>query len=107
MKKYFVEKFNASDDSFRIIDIYKLSGDNIKKGDLIFSIESSKANIDIESDESGYIYFNFKKGDNILIGELFYVISNEIINNLTDVFISKPVVIFDGFSISKKRFTSA
>lgn len=77
MIKYFVEKFNASDDEFKITEIKFNYGDKVKSGDLLFSIESSKADIDIESDKDGYLFFNLTLGQSINVGELFYVISDD------------------------------
>lgn len=81
MKKFFVEKLNPSDDTFKITDIYINSNSYVEKGELILSLESSKADIDIESENSGFLYFNVKKGDNINVGELFYIISEKEIKN--------------------------
>jgi pyruvate/2-oxoglutarate dehydrogenase complex dihydrolipoamide acyltransferase (E2) component len=102
MKKYFVEKFNASDDSFRITHLYKQNGTYIEDGELLFSIESSKADIDIEAIESGFLYFNCVKGEIINVGHLFYVISKDVLNNLDEIFITKSSVTFEGISISNK-----
>lgn len=102
MKKYFVEKFNASDDSFRITELYKQNGEYIKDGELLFSIESSKADIDIEAIESGFLYFNCLKGESIYVGQLFYVISQDVLTSLDEIFKTKASVIFDGISISNK-----
>lgn len=102
MKKYFVEKFNASDDTFKVTEVYINSGAFINKGELILSIESSKADIDIEANESGYIYIIFSKGDNINVGELFYLISDEIITNSNDFFNINNNNKLEGYTISKK-----
>jgi sugar O-acyltransferase (sialic acid O-acetyltransferase NeuD family) len=101
MKKYLVEKYNASDDSFRITEIYKNSGDYIESGDIILSIESSKADIEIESQEAGYIYFDFSKGKIINVGDLFFIISKEKLDNLSEILNSKQNM-YQGYSISKK-----
>jgi sugar O-acyltransferase (sialic acid O-acetyltransferase NeuD family) len=102
MKKYFVEKYNASDDSFKITDIYANSGTYIENGKIFLSIESSKADIDIEVNESGYLYFNFSKGDIVNVGELFYILSNEKINDVTHLFTYQNDNKIEGYTISKK-----
>lgn len=91
MNKYFVEKLNASDDYFKITDIYFKSGSYVNLGQIIFTIESSKANIEVEVTESGYIYFSRNIGEKINVGELFYVISEEILLSIDNVF--KPISI--------------
>lgn len=102
MKKYFVEKFNASDDSFKITELYINSGDYISSGELIMSIESSKADIDVEAEESGYLYFKVSKGDIINVGDLFYLISQDSLDNYNEYFKIMNIEKKDGFTISKK-----
>lgn len=104
MKKYFVEKFNASDDSFKITETYFLSGQYVEKNKNIFSIESSKADIDVEAQESGYIYYTCTKGEMINVGDLFYIISNDKIEDLSDIFKMKFENNFEGYSISNKAW---
>ncbi len=83
MADFFVEKFNASDDNFLVTDIYKTIGDYVKKGEILFSIESSKASIDIEADIEGFIYYKVNKGDKINVNEYFYSINDT--HQLTDI----------------------
>ena len=71
LNKYYVEKFNASDDYFNVTELYFNQSQFIKNGELIFSIESSKADIDIEANKEGYLYYNIIKGQKINVGELF------------------------------------
>ena len=75
MNKFFVEKFNASDDSFQVSELHISAGDFVKEGALIFAIESSKADIDVEAPLEGYYYFVICTGTNINIGELFHIVS--------------------------------
>ena len=58
INKYYVEKFNASDDYFNVTELYFDKSQFVKNGELIFSIESSKADIDIEVNKEGYLYYN-------------------------------------------------
>jgi sugar O-acyltransferase (sialic acid O-acetyltransferase NeuD family) len=102
MKKYFVEKYNASDDSFKITEINTLSGSYVESGTIIFSIESSKADIDIEAEESGYIYFDLSIGQIIDVGDFFFLISNEKIDNNIELIHDKKPKIHEGYIISKK-----
>jgi sugar O-acyltransferase (sialic acid O-acetyltransferase NeuD family) len=102
MKKYFVEKFNASDDSFKITELFIKSGDFVTCGELIMSIESSKADIDVEAQESGYLYFKISKGDIINVGDLFYLISKDSLDNCNQYFEIKSIEKKEGFTISNK-----
>jgi sugar O-acyltransferase (sialic acid O-acetyltransferase NeuD family) len=86
INKYYVEKFNASDDYFNVTELYFLQSEYIKKSELIFSIESSKADIDVESASEGYLYYNIVKGQKINVGDLFYIISDEKITDWENQF---------------------
>lgn len=52
-----IEKINVSDDKFLVTSLYVKSGDKVSKGDLIYSIESSKAAVDVEAPCDGYVFF--------------------------------------------------
>lgn len=88
MNKYFIEQINVSDNEYLITSIVYNNGDNVNKGDVIFSYESSKADFDGEANESGYIYYNpsLQLKKNYKIGYLLAVISPEKIDNLEEVF---------------------
>lgn len=52
-----IEKINVSDDKFLVTTLYVQNGQKVSKGDLIYSVESSKAAQDIEAPCDGYVYF--------------------------------------------------
>ena len=84
LEKIYVEKYNASDDSFVLTEILLECGSKVSKGDIVFSVESSKADIDIESKHSGYIYFIVNLNDNIEVGSLFYIMAIQFSNFYDD-----------------------
>ena len=88
MEKVYVDKYNASDDSFDLTEINFENGSKVEKADIIFSIESSKADIDIESQHTGYIYYDVKLNDKVFVGDLFYIVSNEKLKNYKSYFIN-------------------
>ena len=53
-----IEKINVSDDKFLLSELFVSNGDKVIKGTKIYTIESSKAAIDVEAPCDGYIYFN-------------------------------------------------
>ena len=89
MEKVYLEKHNASDDSFQLTEINFEVGSRVEKDDIIFSIESSKANIDVEASFSGYIYYNVNLNEEVYVGKLFYIISNEKLTEYKSYFIEK------------------
>lgn len=52
-----IEKINVSDNKFLVTKLHKQNGDQVKAGDLIYSIESSKASKDVAAPTDGYIFF--------------------------------------------------
>lgn len=72
----FVPKETVSDDTYRVTRLYFASGSLIKKGDLIASLETSKADFDLEATEDGYIFYNAVEQQRIAIGELLACISD-------------------------------
>jgi hypothetical protein len=64
MYKYFIEQINVSDTEYKIIEISK-NVLFVKKGDFLFSYESSKATFEVFAEDNGYLYFN----SNIQIGQ--------------------------------------
>jgi sugar O-acyltransferase (sialic acid O-acetyltransferase NeuD family) len=79
--EYLIQQINVSDDDYELSQFYKNSSDKIKKGELIFSYESSKADFDVESESEGYIYFNnnYKIGDMLKVGSLVGVITDRLL----------------------------
>lgn len=99
INKYYVEKFNASDDYFNVTELYFQQSEYIKNRELIFSIESSKANIDIESAKGGYLYYKIVKGQKINVGDLFYIISDKKIENWGSHFNNVPEILSQNFGL--------
>ena len=77
MKKIYCEKFNTNSDSYLVESINIDSGILISEGDLILEFETSKANIEVKAEFSGFIYHDIKEGSEIKAGEVLYVISEK------------------------------
>jgi len=89
MEKVYVEKYNASDDSFLVTEINFEVGSKVEIDDIIFSIESSKADIDVEAISSGYIYYKTKLNEEVYVGNLFYILSEKKLTDYESYFIEK------------------
>lgn len=72
-----VPKETVSDDSYIVASIFFQNGEMVEKGDIIISLETSKATFDIESPDSGYLYYSCKIGDQIKIGSMYGVIAQD------------------------------
>lgn len=60
---------SVSDTEFVVTEVYYKSGDKVSIGDVVFTYETSKADIDIESPEDGFIVLNIHVGDKIYVGD--------------------------------------
>lgn len=52
-----IEKINVSDNKFLVTKLHQQNGAQVKAGDLIYSIESSKASKDVTAPCDGYLFF--------------------------------------------------
>ena len=128
-----VPKENVSDQSHKVIKLEYNNGDFVNKGVRIAELESSKILFELESPIEGYLYFFCKTGQEVKVGSLFAIISqdkslaeaffnNEIENvnspvlkkEITNVKFSKiaekliieyniPLEVFTGFGIVEKK----
>ena len=74
-KEVFIPKETVSDDTVRIVELNSSSGSEVLKGEIVFSIETSKSVIEIESPISGFITHKLKLSESIPIGELAAIVS--------------------------------
>jgi acetyltransferase-like isoleucine patch superfamily enzyme len=75
------QQFNVNDNSYKVLDIYFSNGDKVRRNDLLFDLDSSKAVLDIESEGDGYFYTRAQKGLEVSVGETLYIISHDLIND--------------------------
>lgn len=68
---------NVNDDSVTVFQLFVKDGDEVKKGQSVMAVETSKATIDIESPENGFIKFVARVGDEIPNGGLLAVIAGD------------------------------
>lgn len=76
--KIYINKENASDNSYLLTKILAPNNSRVEAGAIIATIESSKAGIDIESPVAGYVHINpdFKVGMSLSVGAILAVISS-------------------------------
>ena len=73
-----VEQTNVNDDVVTIVNVLKKDHDKVKKNEVLFEIESSKATVEIESPKSGILKIIKNKGDEIKVGEAIgFIFENE------------------------------
>lgn len=82
MIEVFVPRENVNDESVVILAVHFASGTEVKKGDVIVSIETSKTNIDIESEHNGVINHELQVGIEVDVGSLLFTIGGDQITPL-------------------------
>lgn len=93
----YVSKENVSDENYKITEINFDNEDKVDKDEVIFSLETSKADIDITAPEDGYLYFEIKLDDELKVGDLLCVISKEK---------KYPIIFFKNHTDAKKQVAS-
>lgn len=73
------QQFNVNDTSYAILDKFYKNGDKVKRNDILFVLDSSKAALDIESDAEGFFYSPLETGEHVSVGQVIYIISKEAI----------------------------
>lgn len=63
-----LSKESVSDDSALVVELYVANGDEIKKGDMLLDIETSKAIVSIEAEIDGYAQLCCEKGQEVPVG---------------------------------------
>ena len=72
-----IPKESIADDSILLLKWYKENGAKVKKGDNIANCETSKAVFDIEAPIDGYLFYQYKVGDEIPVGDILAIISKK------------------------------
>ena len=72
MKKIItMPRLSANMESGLLVNLCKKPGDDIKKGDVLFEVETEKVVSEIESEDEGtLVKLYFKEGDNIKVDEI-------------------------------------
>jgi pyruvate/2-oxoglutarate dehydrogenase complex dihydrolipoamide acyltransferase (E2) component len=73
-----VPRLNANDDDVEVIDIYINNGEQIKKGQKLFTFETTKTAIDFNSEYNGIINgISIKKREFVKVGDLIGIITTD------------------------------
>ena len=71
-----VPLLNANEPEARLINIHVKDGQSIKKGMLLFTIETTKATSDIDATDTGFIHIMASEGDMLGVGDRLAVITD-------------------------------
>ena len=76
MIEILVPRENVNDESVIILEVNFASGAEVKKGDVVVSIETSKTNVDVDAPEDGVITHQLEKGSEVDVGSLLFTLVN-------------------------------
>lgn len=84
--KIVVPLINTNEPEAKLIDIRVKPGQLIEKGDVLFSLETTKATVEVEAPISGYVHLRAVQGNFYSVGDLLAILSknptDEIENNI-------------------------
>jgi len=70
-----VPLLNANEPEARLVSIHVKDGQSVEKGELLFTIETTKAVSEIEAPEAGFVHISVKEGDTLAVGKSLAVIT--------------------------------
>ena len=76
--QYYLPAEDVNDEKATITELFYKSGDKVKKHDLIYSFETTKAVIDVETEFEGFIQYFVAEGEKVNTGSLVCEISKTI-----------------------------
>ncbi len=79
------EQFNVNDNTYKVLDSYYSNGDKVRRNDILFSLDSSKAVLDIESEGDGYFYSNVQVEQTVMVGQPLCIVAKELITDQSQI----------------------
>ncbi|MBN2563464.1 MAG: NeuD/PglB/VioB family sugar acetyltransferase [Phycisphaerae bacterium] len=70
----YVPMLNANDDVCILVEIHAACGELVRRGALLFSLETSKTHADVEAPHDGYFYTPYSSGQELRVASLLAVI---------------------------------
>jgi len=91
-----VPLLNANEDEVTVVDVRVHEGDEVRSGDVLFMIESTKATVDVEAPSSGYVRnLRAEKGQRVRVNSILCVLTASI---------SEPVVTLEAPAAQDQPF---
>lgn len=83
ISKILVPLLNANEPEARVVKIFAFEGQAVKAGEILFTIETTKAASDIESPTSGIMRLFVKEGDTLSVGDTLAVLTETVYEIVT------------------------
>ncbi|MDC0893275.1 NeuD/PglB/VioB family sugar acetyltransferase [Pseudomonadales bacterium] len=74
MIEILVPKENVNDETVTVLEVFMNSGANIKEGDVIVELETTKVNFEVESPCDGILSHNLSEGDDLPVGSVLFTV---------------------------------
>jgi acetyltransferase-like isoleucine patch superfamily enzyme len=93
LQNLIISQDSVNDEKVLIVATFFKDGDEVKKGDLIIEYETSKAIMSIEAEQNGFIFYNCKAGDYVLIGTSVAEINNNKVKSekVSNIIVGEPL----------------
>ncbi len=72
-----IPKESVSDDTVLLVKWHVKNGVAVKNGDLVASLETSKASFDIESPADGFVHYDLSEGSQVAVGSVLALVTDE------------------------------
>jgi len=71
------EQLNVNDSSYKLAEIFFVNGSVVRKGDLVLSLDSSKASYEVRAESEGHLFTSHRVGDMVHVNQgLFLVLEH-------------------------------
>jgi len=97
-----VPRANANDDDATLVALHATTWQTVKAGDLLASLETTKASIDVEAEIAGFFYPAAKVGQTIKVGVVLGWIFPEKSQTLLDAAGKQPLAVESNIIVSSK-----
>jgi len=77
IRQYFLPAEDVNEDTAIITEVIFSNGDHVNKDDVIYTFETSKATVDVLSENEGHIKYHCLKGEEVQVGSLVCEISDK------------------------------
>jgi sugar O-acyltransferase (sialic acid O-acetyltransferase NeuD family) len=78
MNNIYIPKENVSDVTAKVNELFFNNKELVSEGDLIASVETSKVDFDIETENDGYILYCYSEGDDCPVNDIIAIIFDSI-----------------------------
>jgi sugar O-acyltransferase (sialic acid O-acetyltransferase NeuD family) len=100
-----VPLLNANEPEARLVSIHVRDGQQVEKGSLLFTLETTKAAADVESVEAGFLRLLAKEGDIFSVGDRLAVITESAEDSIDSVLSSPEIASISNPASTELRIT--